>query len=111
MIKGGSQSVQRVTRADKHALYFVGIYLDKEKNIVVCTQNDLYTINNLQLQHFQQLTVPNDRLGPTDVLLHANYVVQGLYNNTTIYLKDTVITRPKHWAWSNSQQFLIQYCR
>ena len=94
MIKNGSQSILRVTSPGKNALYFVGMFLDNSKNIVVCTQNDLYTINDLHLQYLKQVTVPKDRLGPTDVLLHANYLAHRLYGKTTIFLKDTVIARP-----------------
>ena len=94
MIKAGNQSVFRIASpANKH-LYFVNMYLDSNKKIVVCSQNDLYTINHLELVHLKQLTTPNERLGPTDVLLHANYMANRLYGKTNIYLKDTVITSP-----------------
>ncbi len=94
MIKGGNKSVFRIASPANKKLYFVNMYLDSNKRIVVCSKNDLYIINHLELQHLKQLTLPNEKLGSNDMILHANYRAQRLYGKITIYLKDTVISIP-----------------
>jgi ligand-binding sensor domain-containing protein len=91
MLYKDRQSIRRVTADDRNASHFIAMYTDRLNDIVVCTQHDLYKVVNNHLQHIQHLSSENERFSPTDILLHANYIVYRLKYLTTIALKDTVI--------------------
>jgi hypothetical protein len=89
IILNGYKTIKSIHSIDGKPLQSVNLYTDNDGKLVICARNSLYKVENYGLKYMRRVTREKDAFGPTSVLLHPNYIMNGYHD--TIFLRDTAI--------------------
>src|SRR4029077_15409683 len=70
----------------------VNLFIDKNRDLVLSTYQELYKVKNYELEYLKTLATRNNYLSQNTILGNPHYVVvNGPGYKQTIYVKDSVI--------------------